>query len=664
MAIDDATEEVIREALVLAQRAVAVDEEALLSPPDAAAAMTDAAAHLYKDVAGMLARVAVSGQLAEGSPQLAKLNRLVDVYGRRYAELQKQLYASDGDDVLEDTMPDTDETVGESSRLGAIASSTSDLVELLHSHGPLGQSPFASAVFAGSSIGSANAYSLVAAPAPPSYPALRPLHRLELLARSTEAPGCLLDGTVFLTPDMWVPPGGAAVARCKVKSHALRRLARAAERLSPVIAPLSRASDVHVDAALRAFAGIALLVHAELYAAAPRVAEPPCAASVAELEDPAVQERRLAEEEQAGGRRAGTGRIWGRGRAQRVAAAAQGQGQSGAHAGTGHGVAAAPEAGVAAARGGGDEEAGGGEDEGAAAGGGESSVRAVMRPSRLDALLRAQGLAAAATAEGAVADGGAETRQEQPERAATADSVSEGDEAGDTKLEEDEAEEEEDGTTGAVGAVLGAAAGGVTTGAGRLFRGLAEGLRATVAVAADAVSSALATNTPAGQLAAYAQALRGCAASLEGLGLWLEAAAQAEEAERRAEAGGGVVALLGGGCCLDGPALPRRRSTPSVRGMLAGGVSGAEADEVDVDGWHAARREPLCAELVPWAMRAGRLMRSRVRRRLVAAMLLAVSRAVCPVVAADLALLVSVRLQRVEAIAMAAQPIRSVARRM
>jgi hypothetical protein len=47
----------------------------------------------------------------------------------------------------------------------------------------------------------------------------------------------------------------------------------------------------------------------------------------------------------------------------------------------------------------------------------------------------------------------------------------------------------------------------------------------------------------------------------------------------------------------------------------------------------------------------------------VVAALLTVSRAVCPVVAADLALLVSVRLQQAEAVSTMAQPLRAAPRR-
>jgi len=304
----------LQEALVLARRAVRADEEARTSswmrrgPSESTdpteAAMADAAAQLYRNAASMLQRAAEAEDVKATDGAGALIESLVDVYGRRFALIHAALHMGGVDpDGLLPASPGKPAAPGASGGGGGAWPSTAMLLTATTAAGPLGDHPVARMLLDKDLSARSAAFRGIAAPPAPLVPLLRPFHRLECAARTTESPGCLIAGSVLAGPWIWAPEDGAPVHHVVAKTAALRRVTRAALRLAPVLAPLSSATDDHVDEALAAFADAALAAHASLASADSALPRPlaDSGASLARI----VRERGAGEARGRGAGRAG-----------------------------------------------------------------------------------------------------------------------------------------------------------------------------------------------------------------------------------------------------------------------------------------------------------------------------------------------------------------------
>ena len=556
---------------------------------------------------------------------------------------------------------------------------------------------------AGSEHGArAAAFRALAAPPAPLAPVLGPVHRLQCAARTTVAPGCLLGGgSLLVTPDAWAPAGGAPLLNVPAKTVALRRIARAARRLAPALCPLSSATTEQLDAALTAFADAALASHAALCKADKSVVRPLVAScadadaaadtrwgavptsrprrlpkaparrergrsrgstatgesgagfsdsesdgEVSDAEQDSEEEAEEGEREEAG--TAGGGEAWeGQGPGEgssggRAGGSARSEGREavrhrrwlkrmraaslvlGAEA-TARAFRPAPALGVS---GGGAAEAAGAAAmlaAGLAAGTASALETAAWDPENAKAESRPAGGTAP---EAAPRSGSPAVRAEGGCAAGRAASGSRRGSAGGATAASGTAKQQSDASV-----------------AGMAFRGLSDVVRATAAVAASAVAAAWQASAPSGQVVAYARAVRAAAAATEGLGMWLEAA----------------VAGATAGCERQGPRLCLRdeaaiqaaasaaagEGASPTPGSPARAAAAAPEEAGDGTGWELARSTAEWAAepaLRDWCLRAARLMESAGRRRRVIAALHVIGKGLCGAIAADIALLASLRI--------------------
>lgn len=678
--------ELVREALVLARRAVRADEEAAtdkllesgagtLGTSDTA--MADAAANLYRNVASLLQGASRSELVAEREGAQELLERLVDCYGRRFAQVNLALHGGDWSPHATDPVQSAPVVDGLGTGAAAVSvwASTRRLVDASVRVSPLRQAPMALALAAGKPAAKAAAFRALAAPPAPLAPVLGPVHRLQCAARTTVAPGCLLgNGALLVTPDAWAPAGSAPLLHVSAKTVALRRLARAARRLAPSLCPLSFASTEQLDAALTAFADAALASHAALCKADRSVVRP-LVVSCAEA-DAAAEQRwgaaPAARPRQLGAPSAGRGR--GRSRGSTLPGGSTGfsDDESDGDApdaedddwdgGAGDSVEGSVE-GLAEA----------GPERGAEGAEAERQRRWVKRMQAASRVLRAEvtarvfrppqagavgdeggavaegtGWAAGtvsglqAIAGGTAASGGAAAGA--PPQRADGKADAHAREGGGGRSTSASAPRSRRGSAGESAAPGPAKLPGDVSVAGMAFRGLSDVVRATAAVAASAVAAAWQASAPSGQVIAYARAVRAAAAATEGLGMWLEAAVAG--ATPGCERQGPQL------CLRDETAIREAESAASACDSALAASSPAVADTAglsaagDGTGWELARTTSDWASepaLRDWCLRAARLMESASRRRRVVAALHVIGKGLCGAIAADLALLASLR---------------------
>jgi hypothetical protein len=230
----------LAEALALADRAVKADAEAATDK-----AMAGSAATLYRHVAAMLVELRRSEADHE---RIVQIDEVARAYVRRAEELAP---------------------LGSAEAAGARAAFLApwNTRALLAACSNKEAHPVAQQLFRAHK-GDALDWVLLASvqrPPLPQYRGLRPLHAIEVFARTTQAPGCLISDTLFVSADLWSPSAPVPVHAAESKAASLQSLARALRLLSTSIAPLSMATadQVHTSfaracaACLRGFLDLA-----------------------------------------------------------------------------------------------------------------------------------------------------------------------------------------------------------------------------------------------------------------------------------------------------------------------------------------------------------------------------------------------------------------------